>query len=407
MDYIIIKNKGLIVKEDLFLIGSSTKREDDSKIGMFGSGWKYALAWFLRNQCTITIYSGTTKIDINTITVNHRDMLVKVITINGKQTSLTTEMGMKWTGWMALREVISNAIDEGGFQLEIDGSLQPSDNTTTIYIGVNDELKDVIYNYDNYFSFNRKDGIVFNNVYRDGDVPFYLKTSLTPMNIYRKGIRCYEDNLKDTYFDIDISNADINESRLCDYYSIDTSIYNSMKTTIRFDVIKAILSSPEYDKDFLPESPTENVKILLEEEVILGTVFTSNLFIKLFGVHSNPNAIVIPNEWYRYLVYKGLIEDETISLLGLDAPRDFLVKEVQGKEKVIEYVTKILPNFTIIYGVFEATFETIRVVGSTAYVKWDYRKGDDIPLAAEIITKVQYGYWREILLSIKIKEEAL
>lgn len=403
MDYITIKNKGLIVEEDLFLIGSSTKREDDSKIGMFGSGWKYALAWFLRNQCTITIYSGTTKIDINTVTVNHRNMKVKVITINGKQTSLTTEMGMKWTGWMAIREVIANAIDEGEFQLEIDGSLQPSEDTTTIYIGVNDELKEVINNYDNYFSFNRKDGIVFTNTYRDGDVTFYLKDTLSGMNVYRKGIKCFEDNVKNTYFDIDISNADINESRLCDYYTVENAIYKTIIQTDRFDIIKSIIKTPEY-KDWLPREPTNNIKILLEEEIILGTVFTSSLFIKFFGIHSNPNAIEIPNQWYHYLVSKGLIEDETISLLGLDTPKDFLVKKVIGREKVLELITKILPNFTIIYGVFESSYERIRVVGNTAYVKYNYNEDSDILLASEIISKVGYSYWKEVLKSMSIEK---
>lgn len=402
MNYITIKNKGLIVEEDLFLIGSSTKREDDSKIGMFGSGWKYALAWFLRNQCTITIYSGTTKINIDTITVNHRDMLVKVITINGKQTSLTTEMGMKWTGWMALREVISNAIDEGEFQLEIDGSLQPSKDTTCIYIGVNEELEDVINNYNNYFSFNRKGGIVFKNTHKGGDVTFYLKDELSNMNVYRKGIKCYEDNAIDTYFDIDISNADINESRLCSYYDIETSIYNSIVKSDRFDIIKSILMTPNYDKDLLPRSPTENIKILLEEEVILGTVFTSSLFVKFFGIHSNPNAIMIPSQWYHYLVFKGLIEDETISLFGLDVPKDFLVKPAIGKEIVSEYIKNIIPEFAIIYGVFESSYERIRVVGNTAYVAFDYYR-DDIWLAAEIISRISASTWKENIDKTAIK----
>lgn len=45
-----------ISEMDITTIGGSDKRNDDSKIGQFCSGLKYALALFLRNgvECTIT-----------------------------------------------------------------------------------------------------------------------------------------------------------------------------------------------------------------------------------------------------------------------------------------------------------------------------------------------------------------
>ena len=49
-NYLIIRNKGIIVEEAITLLGASSKRDDDSKIGYFGSGLKYALACFLRNN---------------------------------------------------------------------------------------------------------------------------------------------------------------------------------------------------------------------------------------------------------------------------------------------------------------------------------------------------------------------
>lgn len=36
------------------------------------------------------------------------------ILINGQGCSITTDIGPKWEAWMAIREIYSNAIDEGG-----------------------------------------------------------------------------------------------------------------------------------------------------------------------------------------------------------------------------------------------------------------------------------------------------
>ena len=103
--YIMIRNKGKIIPQDIILMGSSTKRGDETKIGQFGSGSKFSLSWLLRNDCKPSIYSGKEEISIETRMVEHRGHPRDVIYVAGENTNITTELGLKWTCWMALREL--------------------------------------------------------------------------------------------------------------------------------------------------------------------------------------------------------------------------------------------------------------------------------------------------------------
>jgi len=46
--YILIQNDGEIETNSFELIGASTKRDDKTKIGFFGSGLKYSIAYMMR-----------------------------------------------------------------------------------------------------------------------------------------------------------------------------------------------------------------------------------------------------------------------------------------------------------------------------------------------------------------------
>lgn len=117
-------NNGTFDLRGMLTMGLSAK-QDDSAIGFFGTGFKYAVAIILRNQGTIKI---TTKGEDGFIYTY--DFFVKQEDFRGKQvdfiyircettgdvinSNFTTRMGINWQGWMAFRELYCNCIDERG-----------------------------------------------------------------------------------------------------------------------------------------------------------------------------------------------------------------------------------------------------------------------------------------------------
>lgn len=231
MKFIKIKSKGEIDEKAFYLLGASSKREDTTKIGMFGSGLKYSLAFLLRNNLPFKVFSGYREIKFSLDKQTFRDKEFDVIYVNGKETSLTTDMGgIDWTSWSVIREIYSNAIDEGESMIQIVekndiSKCKPVEDFTTFYIQITDEFQEIIDNWNLYFSEKRTDLIYhdteMNQLYNGGDSNL----------VYRKGIRCHFTEKLKSIFHYDLSWVKINESRIL-----------SDEWTFRYNLVKFLKS---------------------------------------------------------------------------------------------------------------------------------------------------------------------
>lgn len=194
--YILIQNDGEIESNSFELIGASTKRGDSGKIGFFGSGLKYSVAYMMRNSIDFKIFSGETELKFTTLPEKLKDQTFDRICINDKQTSYTVTMGPTWTeDWFVLREIYCNALDESSCQIVRETeNINAAAGKTRIYIEATDKLRLVIDGWDAYFSMDRESMFNVANAYTTflGDVVHSQKVEIykrTEGVIYRRGIR--------------------------------------------------------------------------------------------------------------------------------------------------------------------------------------------------------------------------
>jgi hypothetical protein len=114
-------NPGLIDLAAVRTLGVSVK-DNDSAIGYFGTGLKFAIATILRHGGEIKLYRGDEVHTIGSEKVCIRGEDFEVVTLDGEQLGFTTQLGRDWQPWMAYRELASNALDEGGSYGLFDGS---------------------------------------------------------------------------------------------------------------------------------------------------------------------------------------------------------------------------------------------------------------------------------------------
>lgn len=203
--YAKIENPGEVDLNAFKLIGASSKEGDESKIGFFGSGIKYAIAAALREEIPIRIFSGVKEVKITTQKAEMRGQEFDVVCINGEPTSITTRMGKDWLPWFIVRELYCNALDEGGNLAGVTDKPKGEKDKTTVYIGMVPKMKEVFSNMDQYFAFNRTARHEANGI------KIYDRIG-EKMTAYRKGIRVYFEH--DSIFDYDFERIGINESRV-------------------------------------------------------------------------------------------------------------------------------------------------------------------------------------------------
>lgn len=204
MKYLKIQNKGELDIRLVSLMGGSTKQNNQFKIGQFGSGLKYVLAYLFRNEVDFKIVIDGKELDLGIVEETIQGTSFKIITVNGEKTSITTSMGLDWKPWMIIRELYSNALDEGGELVEIVTETTLDTGTTAFYIELTAEFLNVHNNWTNYF-INKFIPIWENNSYA-------VHTQEGPLRIYKQGILIKEFEEK-SLFNYDIKNATINELR--------------------------------------------------------------------------------------------------------------------------------------------------------------------------------------------------
>lgn len=247
-NYIKIQSKGRIQAEAFTLLGASSKRDDNTKIGFFGSGLKYAIAYMLREKVDFKVFSDYGEIKFTLKPSNFRETQLDIICVNGKETSMTTSMGVDWEPWFILREIYCNAIDEGGSSIETvhEKQLVPVEDNTVFYIEANSEFQKIMNLWDYYFCENRKDILYYdmqeNQLFVGGE----------ELIVYRKGIRCLF--LKETkcVFNYNVGFVEINESRVIkddwDFkYKVSEYFRKIADVSIIQYLMKNIIGKFEYD----------------------------------------------------------------------------------------------------------------------------------------------------------------
>lgn len=178
-EFLIFSNPGKLDLNFIKLMGVSVK-ETDSAIGFFGTGLKYAIATILRNNGELRIYMGDEFYQFKTKDLELRGKSFQQILMNDEPLPFTTELGKQWEPWMAIRELYSNALDEGGDMSY--GNVMPRDDGNTHIVVWGAEFIDAYNERRRYFISKDEEPLLttpFADVYAQvGAIPdsaFYYK----------------------------------------------------------------------------------------------------------------------------------------------------------------------------------------------------------------------------------------
>ena len=358
MKYIKISNTGEIDLKAFTLMGASTKDGDDSKIGFFGSGLKYAMAVLLRHAIHFKIYSGLKEIVIKTKREKFRDKIFNMLIIGGRRTSLTVEMGKTWIPWFCIREIYCNALDEGSAVIDYVDDIVPEENATQFYVEYHPDLDILMNNWDNYFSKNRPPLISgsYGRILNGGD----------NLIIYRRGVQAYTSS-QNCLFNYDLINLNINESRVLDnIWDVKYSLAKLISKIADKKMIQNILDNLAGSWEEQLQWGASNEFNDLWLEIVSGYALIPKSIAGYFaGYRENHKCLVLPAALIRGL--KKCFGDKVKVLGQTNEYNSYAIVEPEEKQSIM--ISKALDfmaesGFNIKYPIKPCIFESEQVLGS-------------------------------------------
>lgn len=353
MKYLKIQNAGELDVRLVALMGGTTKSKDTFKIGQWGSGLKYSLAWLLKNNLSFKMFIGDEEVQVGTETEIIRDESFEIITIDGKRTSVTTQMGGDaWSAWMIVRELWCNALDEGCEYRSIETECLGESGKTTFYVQLTPDIKKVWDNWNNYFVHGVEP--IFSNSL------FAIYPGGQSLRFYKNGVLIMEDESVKGLFAYDIKHADINELRQytsSKEYPIVQSLANANSKVIEYflenitdEFYEGKMSYDWYTSFSSSWKETLGTSKLIHRDIINQMIGR--------GIQVDMSSmVVVPENVYKFLTkqFEGVgalrLADKVNEFYEIfDAECELKIKTALGILESCNYF--IHPELKFIYGVF-------------------------------------------------------
>ena len=265
-------------------MGGSEKAEDETKIGLYCSGLKHAIALFLRNNVEMSIKVYDTEFSDNhdrkRVTNYHIGTYIETCEQTEKekeliqihrnvvaenfhsgncsdygggeypeeilQTGFSVKLGVDWVLFMGLREIYSNMVDEGGYYTEVPTELKYG-TVIELKFEEDSEFSEIWDNKHLYINEQEPLFIVSNRVEALDNPERYLR-------IYKQNILVYEDKERPSNYAYNIHFGQLDEKRvLSNIYSVEGEIISAIANTKNEEFLRTIIR-PDFqtaDREFL------------------------------------------------------------------------------------------------------------------------------------------------------------
>lgn len=246
--YIKIWNKSDGVNRlNLQYLGLSTKRENDEKIGQFGSGIKYAPILALRKDIDFVITSNDDDGEYELRYTTNFDRGIEVVCYDygtyQVPSSFTIDAGkLSWeTEFQIYREAVSNAKDgaesESDWGVELVENIEYIKGQFCVFITATPEMRVIAKNHDYYYCDKAKSYYTHNNDFS------ILENRYGNTVVYCKTVLAYEND-KPSFFHYNSKFAKLNEERkLSSFYSTQYDIARAIAEMDNSEAITKVINN--------------------------------------------------------------------------------------------------------------------------------------------------------------------
>jgi hypothetical protein len=331
-NWIRIKSRGEVDPLAFVLMGASTKRDDASKIGMFGTGSKYAVCLLLRSGAKVRVMSGGREILLEKESIDFRGQKFErlVVVYDGVRhpTSVTLDVGPTWTVWMALRELVANAVDEGMISVDEADEVSWQAGTTSIFV---EKSQSVSESWGGGKEILRLDA----PLYTSSKGAVYTKLGPDATRIYKNRVLVGKFVGVASLFDYDLHDIPLNEDRRVNQWEAALKAEEMVAETpaasevVEFVSSRRLKGNSSFEDDFISDwkKPHPAWGGILEAQTVSDR--ENALYFSRDIEDLNINVRVLPSDWISSL--KKYYPEKTLNTL-----QDAMKKAVQAMEMPLE-----------------------------------------------------------------------